>query len=54
MKRATIDLYSSTTKYRQIVYQTSWGASGTHTIRIKVLGTQGRPRVDFDAFINAS
>jgi hypothetical protein len=51
LKRQTIDLYSSTTRLRQLVYQASWAASGTHTIKIRVLGTAGRPRVDLDAFL---
>jgi hypothetical protein len=46
-----IDLRSTTTNYRQIVWQTSWGVSGSHTIKIKVLGTPGRPRIDGDAFL---
>jgi hypothetical protein len=51
VKVATLDDYSSTTKYRQVVYQTSWPATGTHTIKIRVLGTSGRARVDFDGFL---
>jgi hypothetical protein len=51
--KATIDTYSSTTKYRQLAYQTSWSANGSHKIMIKVLGTSGRPRVDFDSFLKA-
>jgi hypothetical protein len=50
VKKATLDLYASGTHYRQLVYQTSWATAGSHTIRIRVLGTSGRPRVDFDAF----
>jgi hypothetical protein len=53
VKKATIDLYSATTKYRQIVYQASWATVGAHTIMIKVLGTSGRPRIDFDSFLKA-
>ena len=47
---ATVDL-RGTTLYRAIVWQKSWSASGTHTIRLVVLGTVGRPRVDVDAFV---
>lgn len=36
---------------RDRVYQTSWPTSGSHTIKIKVLGTAGHPRVDMDAFL---
>ena len=51
VKVTTVDLYSSTTKYRQLAYQTSWLAAGPHKIMVKVLGTSGRPRVDFDSFL---
>jgi hypothetical protein len=54
IKTATIDLYSSSTHYRQVVYQTSWASYGSHTIKIRVLGTSGRPRVDFDGFLRAT
>lgn len=53
VKKATVDLMSSTTKYRQLAYQTSWATDGSHTIMVKVLGTSGRPRVDFDSFLKA-
>ncbi len=53
VKRATIDLYSATTRYRQLAFQTSWTSIGAHTIMVKVLGTSGRPRVDFDTFLKA-
>ena len=48
---ALIDLKSTTTKYHQIVWQTSWATSGSHTVTVKVVGTSGRPRVDADAFL---
>ena len=51
VKKATIDLYSSTTKYRQVVWAMSWPTSATHKIMIRVVGTAGRPRVDVDAFL---
>jgi hypothetical protein len=50
VRKTTLNLYTSGTHYRQLVYQTSWPTAGTHTIRIRVLGTSGRPRVDFDAY----
>jgi hypothetical protein len=53
VKKATIDLYASSTKYRQVAYQTSWESVGNHVIMVKVLGTSGRPRVDFDSFLKA-
>ena len=47
--RATISL-AGPTAYRSIVYCASWASIGTHSIRIVVVGTVGRPRVDLDAF----
>jgi len=52
VKVATVDLRRSSTAYRQVVWQGTRAASGTSTIKIKVLGTAGRPRVDLDAFIS--
>jgi hypothetical protein len=49
--KATVSTYSSTTKYRQIVYQFNWATPGTHKIKIYVKGTSGHPRVDIDAFV---
>jgi hypothetical protein len=49
--KATISTYSTTTKYRQVVYQFSWSTPGTHKVKIYVVGTSGHPRVDVDAFI---
>ena len=49
---ATVDLSSSRTRSRQVVYAAN-GLSGgvSHTLEVKVLGTSGRPRVDVDAFV---
>jgi hypothetical protein len=52
VKVATVDLKRSSTAYRQVVWQGTRAPSGTSTIKIKVLGTTGRPRVDLDAFIS--
>ncbi len=56
VKQATVDLYSATTTYRQVVF--SWdsgGVPGTHTIQIRVLGTANASslgtRVDLDTFV---
>jgi hypothetical protein len=54
VKKATIDLYSATTKLRQVVYTIAFGSAASHTIEVRVLGTKnaassGR-RVDLDAF----
>jgi hypothetical protein len=49
--RATIDLQTSTLKHRRVVYARTFTASGTHTIEMRVLGTDGRPMVSLDAFV---
>ncbi len=36
---------------RRLVWATTWSTSGRHTLRVQVLGTHGRPRVDLDAFL---
>ena len=56
VKKATVDLYAASTKYRQIVFTwDSGGAPGTHTIQIQVLGTKNikshGKRVDLDTFV---
>ena len=48
--QATVDLQSSTTKFRVVAWQMAWASSATRTVEIEVVGTSGRPRVDLDAF----
>ncbi len=48
---ATVDLYRSSTQYRVLVWQKTWSTSGTRTIKLVVVGTAGRPRIDLDAFV---
>jgi hypothetical protein len=48
--KATVSLYRSSFAARRIVFRASWASSGAHTIRIVVVGTAHRPRVDVDAF----
>ena len=48
--QATIDL-SDPTRYRVLAWQRTWSTSATRTIRVVVVGTSGRPRVDVDAFV---
>ena len=50
-KLAVLDLKATKATYRQLVWQKVWGSAGKHVVRIKVLGTAGRPRVDADAFV---
>lgn len=49
--KGTVKTYSSTTKYRQIVWQYGWSSVGTHTIKIVVSGTSGHPTVDLDGIL---
>jgi hypothetical protein len=47
----TLDLRASTSTAAAVVFRRSWTSSATRTIRIEVLGTAGRPRVDLDGFV---
>jgi hypothetical protein len=49
--KGTVDLYRSSTQYRSIAWKGTWSTSATRTIKIVVVGTSGRPRVDVDAFV---
>ncbi|WP_343243088.1 N-acetylmuramoyl-L-alanine amidase [Streptomyces sp. SID12501] len=51
VKAATVDLRSSTTKYRDVIWTKSWSASARHTVRIVVVGTTGRPAVTTDGLV---
>ncbi len=52
---ATIDLYSPTKQFRQVVWAMDFGSAATHTVEFRVTGTKnaksGGTRVDFDAFL---
>jgi hypothetical protein len=48
---ARVDLGAGTAQPRRIVFARNWTAVGAHSIRIKVLGTLGRPRVDLDGLV---
>jgi hypothetical protein len=49
---STLDLYSSITRHRQLVFAHSWTTQAVHTVSIEVLGQpSGRPRVDLDALL---
>ena len=47
---STIDTYAETTTYRQVVFSKAWSSYASHTIKLVVVGTADRPRVDLDAF----
>ena len=46
----TLDTYAATTAYGVQVWSQTFATSGPHTVRVVVVGTAGRPRVDLDAF----
>ena len=48
---ATVDTYSRTFAARRIVFSRAWSTNATHVVKVVVLGTTGRPRVDLDAFL---
>jgi hypothetical protein len=48
--QATLDL-GAPVAYRRLVWAHTWSSAGSHTIKLVVLGTAGRPRVDLDAFL---
>jgi subtilisin family serine protease len=47
---STIDLYHATAQSRVVLFSRAWSTVATHTIRVVVLGTAGRPRIDIDGF----
>lgn len=47
---ATIDTYADTETYRQVVFNKGWSSYGSHTIKLVVVGTAGRPAFSLDAF----
>ena len=47
----TVSFYSKTPSFRKLMYTHMWAASGTHTLKLVVVGTAGRARVDVDAFV---
>ncbi|HET7168496.1 MAG TPA: S8 family serine peptidase [Candidatus Limnocylindrales bacterium] len=49
--RATIDLKATKSYARRVVYAIDFGATGTHSIELRVLGTSGRPTVALDAVV---
>ncbi|MFV0134415.1 N-acetylmuramoyl-L-alanine amidase [Streptomyces sp. HMX87] len=51
VKAATVDLKSATTKYRDAIWTRTWSTSAKHTIKIVVVGTQGRPTVTTDGLV---
>ncbi|MFB9577500.1 peptidoglycan recognition protein [Streptomyces yanii] len=50
-KVATVDLKSSTTKYRDALWTKSWSTSAKHTVKIVVVATSGRPTITTDGLV---
>lgn len=52
---ATIDLYSASTRVREVVYAQQFSAAGQHTIEVRVLAKKNAlssgKRVDVDAIV---
>lgn len=46
-----VDLHWRYRSFRQVVFARTWATPGEHVIRIVALGTEGRPRIDLDAFV---
>jgi hypothetical protein len=46
----TVDLHAATAGAKRILFSHAWGTLGSHSLRIVVLGTYGRPEVIVDAF----
>jgi hypothetical protein len=49
--KGTIDLWAPATTYRVQAWSISYSTSTARTVKVVVLGTSGRPRVDLDAFV---
>lgn len=45
----TVDTRAGSPSARFVAFSRSWSRVGTHTLRLVVVGTTGRPRVDLDA-----
>ncbi|MGW2782264.1 N-acetylmuramoyl-L-alanine amidase [Streptomyces populi] len=51
VKVTTVDMKSATTVYRTVQWTKTWSAGGTHTVKIVVTGTAGRPTVTTDGLV---
>ncbi|MFB6987833.1 MULTISPECIES: N-acetylmuramoyl-L-alanine amidase [unclassified Streptomyces] len=50
-KVSTVDLKSTTTKYRDALWTQNWTSSAKHTVKIVVVATSGRPTVTTDGIV---
>ncbi len=48
--KSTIDTYRSSYQSRVVVFNASWNTAATHSVKVVVLATSRRPRIDIDAF----
>lgn len=48
---STVDTARSPSQVRSVLWTKAWSSAGTHTVKVVVLGTSGRPRVDLDALV---
>ena len=48
--KSTIDTYRSSYQSRVVVFNISWNTAATHSVKVVVLATSRRPRIDIDAF----
>jgi subtilisin family serine protease len=48
---STIDLRRSVARSRVVLFSRWWATPGTHSLKVVVVGTSGRPRVDIDGFV---
>lgn len=46
--KTTVDAYSSSLKFRNVLYSKAWGGNGVHYLKIVNLGTPGRKVFDVD------
>ncbi|MEU3656887.1 N-acetylmuramoyl-L-alanine amidase [Streptomyces sp. NPDC032161] len=51
VKTSTVDLKSSSTKYRDALWTKTWSGSAKHTVKIVVVGTSGRPTITTDGLV---
>jgi GH25 family lysozyme M1 (1,4-beta-N-acetylmuramidase) len=49
--QGAISLYASTSTAKPIVFAARWGTMSGHALKVVVVGTSTRPRVDVDAFL---
>jgi chitodextrinase len=48
--QTTVDLYAASTTFRYVAFTKTWATARQHTIKVVAVGTDGRKRVDVDAF----